>query len=785
MAEAVMNVINRFTPKMLLVYFLAAVCLGVLALYCYAYFYEVPYMGFHVQAPNEVISNILISQPGEPQLQEGDIIVEIGNQDFFERAQSGSLPLFPPFQAGDVAQLTIRRDGEILHIDWIVPGVNTPELIYRLANYWYLAAIYWIFGLLTVVLIRPRDERWALMIALFFLIGLWVGFGAASTGKVWHSSLLMRMVTWPMLAVSLHFHWVFPKPLRPLKPIHLAGLYGIFLSLSVAEFFGLLPTNAYLFGIGFFFLMSLVFLVLHVWLQPDQRRVVNVILVLMAIILVLVITTSLQFYFNQSYMLVEISLFSLILIPVVYFYAVYASQTGGMEIRRSRILGLTAFTALVFGAVILLILIARLLTDESGILVMTVVLLAAGAGLVGALGYPSFQRRFDRLILRSPALPPDLLPWYSARLAESLDVQHVVELLRDRVLPGLLVRQAAILLVYPSEPVGSKDRIVPLLLLGILPDELPSEEELIALKPDVGKYRPVMIDTEGVTDPCPWVRLVLPLKIESRYLAICLLGRKDPDDTYTFDEITLLQALMDQTALSLVHIEHAGRLRLLYQADIQRQEDERNRLARELHDQLLGQMALIIQNVSTNQDQQAFMQVYRPAVQEIRSIIAGLRPAMLNYGLKAALEELAENPVDFRTEGKVPRDTHCSLEGGLARYPDSVELHLYRIVQQAWRNAIQHANPRSLMLTGTLDDQCVHLEVIDDGVGFDTPHTPDLGVLLARQQYGLVGMLERAALIQAELTIDSAPGQGTRVKVTWQGMTSVLPDQSTKIMSSG
>jgi two-component system sensor histidine kinase DegS len=158
---------------------------------------------------------------------------------------------------------------------------------------------------------------------------------------------------------------------------------------------------------------------------------------------------------------------------------------------------------------------------------------------------------------------------------------------------------------------------------------------------------------------------------------------------------------------------------------------------------------------------------------------------MLNYGLKAALEELVENPMDFRTDGKAPRETHCSLDGGLARYPESVELHLYRIVQQAWRNAIQHAKPGCITLRGTLDDQCVHLEVIDDGVGFDTPHTPDLGVLLAHQQYGLVGMLERAALIQAELTIDSAPGQGTRVKVTWKGTNHVLPDQSTRIMSSG
>jgi signal transduction histidine kinase len=330
------------------------------------------------------------------------------------------------------------------------------------------------------------------------------------------------------------------------------------------------------------------------------------------------------------------------------------------------------------------------------------------------------------------------------------------------------VNQAVLLRFRPDELAASTQEAEVLLAYGVKLEQVPGPDGLLALQHKAGQQREIAPGARTEPDPAPWVRLVLPLLVGSRWVGMCLLGRKDPDDFYTPDEITLLQALMTQTALALVHIEQAARLRLYYQADIQRQEDERQNLARELHDHLLGQMALLIQHAGDSQESEAFLKAYRSAVQDIRSIISGLRPAALTYGLVPALEELTDELNDTPIDGGPPVEVWCSLKSEQARYPEDVELHLYRIVQQACQNALQHAAPGEIKLRGVLDENGVVLSVTDDGVGFVTPRTPDLAALLAHRQYGLVGMIERAGLIQAELTIDSAPGQGTRISITWQ-----------------
>jgi signal transduction histidine kinase len=103
------------------------------------------------------------------------------------------------------------------------------------------------------------------------------------------------------------------------------------------------------------------------------------------------------------------------------------------------------------------------------------------------------------------------------------------------------------------------------------------------------------------------------------------------------------------------------------------------------------------------------------------------------------------------------------------RYSPKVEEHLFRIVQQACENALRHANARSIQVHGTLESRGLSLSVEDDGKGFQYVGALDLNDLLRQGHYGLVGMHERAALIDAALEIESTPGRGTRVRVTWEG----------------
>ncbi len=146
-------------------------------------------------------------------------------------------------------------------------------------------------------------------------------------------------------------------------------------------------------------------------------------------------------------------------------------------------------------------------------------------------------------------------------------------------------------------------------------------------------------------------------------------------------------------------------------------------------------------------------------------MIAELRPTMLAYGLRPALDELAE-----QLSERIPENTQIQIDFPYTdiRYDPHIELHLFRIVQQACENALRHSHARNIRIHGDLDPEEIQLIVEDDGVGFPIADSLDLSKLLRDGHYGLVGMYERAAIIGAELNVRSEPGGGTLVEVNWQ-----------------
>lgn len=247
-------------------------------------------------------------------------------------------------------------------------------------------------------------------------------------------------------------------------------------------------------------------------------------------------------------------------------------------------------------------------------------------------------------------------------------------------------------------------------------------------------------------------------------LGLWLFGRRDPDDFYPLGEITTLRALADQTAIALLNIKQAESLRSLYQADIQRRESEATKMALFLHDVVLNRLALLLQEGGQSMERPELQQVYQSLVDDIREVISDLRPAVLNFGLHVALRQLADD-LSERTGDSV--EIRLDLSSCDAHYDPQVEVHLYRILQQACDNALRHAHASVIQICGELNPQSVYLSVRDDGIGMDLGGKADLARLLAGRHYGLVGMHERAALIGAKLEIISTPGQGTQVNVYW------------------
>ncbi len=351
-----------------------------------------------------------------------------------------------------------------------------------------------------------------------------------------------------------------------------------------------------------------------------------------------------------------------------------------------------------------------------------------------------------------------LLELYSEKITSIADEGELVSLLRDQVLARLRVRQSALLRLTPENTLNV-----------VYKQELESSQIHPGAPLAHSFYRRyVSPDPATRSDdhyPHGWVRVSLPLLLKGKPVGVWLLGRREPDDHYLPAEIAILQALAHQAAIVLINFDITEQLKDLYRSDIDRTEKFHQRLAQDLHDDVLSHLAQMKALFLEGHSRAEIDQAYQEAVNRIRSIINTMRPLMLHYGLKAALKELIDELEQMNDRAVAIRLDVADIG---ARYPQEVELHLFRIIQQAGRNTLQHAKASYLSIKGALGASNIDILVEDDGIGFESGSPLRIDELAAQRRFGLVSMLERAALIGAHLQILAAPGQGTRMHITWQ-----------------
>lgn len=193
------------------------------------------------------------------------------------------------------------------------------------------------------------------------------------------------------------------------------------------------------------------------------------------------------------------------------------------------------------------------------------------------------------------------------------------------------------------------------------------------------------------------------------------------------------------------------------------QEEERRRFARELHDGAAQQLAMLVRDLKqrtiASPDSASHLEDSASEIlEEVRRVARDQRPTLLDdLGLVAALEWLVDQ-VKERSEARVD----LTVSGSKRRLPVEVEVALYRIAQEAVRNAERHAEAETIRITMRFDD-VIEMSIEDDGRGFDTPLSTGEHVRSGR--LGLMGMQERSQLIGADLEILTKPGRGTTVNV--------------------
>ena len=210
------------------------------------------------------------------------------------------------------------------------------------------------------------------------------------------------------------------------------------------------------------------------------------------------------------------------------------------------------------------------------------------------------------------------------------------------------------------------------------------------------------------------------------------------------------------------------RLEALSHRLIDVEEQERGRLARELHDEIgqaltavklnLHSVSRLSQDAAIDEQISDSIAIVDGAVVEVRNMALDLRPSLLDdLGLEAALE--------WYTDQQAKRagiKAHFKADEIRSRPAAATETACFRIAQEAITNVVRHAQATSVTVTLRDSDSGLELSIQDDGVGFDlasaTEWTPELGHL------GLAGMRERVAIAGGKLTVESSKGQGTMVR---------------------
>jgi signal transduction histidine kinase len=352
-------------------------------------------------------------------------------------------------------------------------------------------------------------------------------------------------------------------------------------------------------------------------------------------------------------------------------------------------------------------------------------------------------------------------------LAGELELRPLLDLIASRLRELLEAREVFIALprsVGLVVEAGSGDAVAS--LVGVL---LPERSKSVRV---LERRRSERVDSL-LDDPeidQEFARLVgaragiyVPLLVRDRVIGVLAAQDKlGPDPRFSDEDLRIAETFASRaaTAVDLSQRVERDALRRI----VETQELERERLARELHDetgQALTSVLLGLRALEDAKDPAAM----RTAAANVRELVVGtlhdvrrlaveLRPKALDdFGLVPALERLTDN---FHEQTGIQVELAAQL--GEARLTPDVETALYRVVQEALTNVVKHARASRVSVLLTRKDGVVAAVIEDDGVGFDPTARGDGGV-------GLLGIRERVGLLDGRFELEAHPGRGTTIVI--------------------
>ena len=342
-------------------------------------------------------------------------------------------------------------------------------------------------------------------------------------------------------------------------------------------------------------------------------------------------------------------------------------------------------------------------------------------------------------------------------LSHKLEVEQELPAVVERLLHGLPV-DAVWLCIEPQSPDAARAIIIKTQDGGAAADlRIEAIDRLVA-----ERREPVVLDGR---------LLAVPLGVESSIAGS--LGVAVPEGSDFVDEhVHVLAAVAHEIRVAVENVRLIGQrqddLQTYARQVTQAQEDERLRIARELHDETAQELVHMVRRLErlgeadhadVPRQVDDLLKLARGTLQSVRRFSRDLRPSVLDdLGLVPAIE-LAVEETDARLTGGAKLD----VTGEPRRLGAAAELALFRIAQEALHNIEKHAGATSATVHLRFQPACVGLDVVDHGRGYAVPE--NVSELARVGKLGILGMKERAELVGGSFSFSSSAGQGSRVSV--------------------
>lgn len=753
-----------------------------------------PYAGADWSQSTGVVVSVDIDGPANGLIRVGDRILTI---DGIPRHTASSQATKA---VGDTIRFQISRSGIISEVE---VGLQAAPLLVTLRRLMPLivAITFWLVSLVVLALKPTGTQSWLFLIFCQIFVGALVSGAVNFTGRPWTASLFQSLLWW-VGPIAIHFHLYFPLSIQS-RSTRLSVLVcyliaalgsGLFLVGSSLLDGGL---SSGLFSGSLIWmtacLLSVVFLLWHAYRRATtleiQRQLRLVALgggvAFISFLILLLVPYAL---IHQPLLPYDIAFLLLMIIPITYGYAILSYRLIQLDSYVSRIAAyMLVLSTLISMYLVLNIILTRVIPSTgqqaTANLVTIVALTSTSIPLYRRLqtiaNYVFYGGSYDyrsavQLVSRTLDQPPnpEILPQIlCSSIQKAMQLECVRLLLvdatgmftqaglscqecteeQDQVYLKTTSRIAQYLRDHPY-PVYTSD------MRSHLSDQALGEHEIRVL---------------GYKHTWLWI----PLFTGSRLLGLYILGPKRGSEIFDVTDLEIVQVIMRLSSVTMQNIQFIDELQQqaaekekLHQQVINAREEERKRVARELHDQIIQSLASMNYQLTNlrsqlSADQRDHIVEVQSNLQQtlvdVRRICADLRPPALdNLGLVSAVRSRLRS---LEQQSSIEVFLHVIGDQRQA-IPEDVAITLFRVMQEALNNVLKHAEAQTVEVQLYIQPDEICLVVRDDGKGFHVPQR--LGQLIEDHHFGLVGVRERLDMIHGTLYISSLKGEGACIRVT-------------------